>query len=112
MATKIPKNITPSKFAKWLRNNTDCEARVRRGERVEAIVYADHIEPGKCVPLLAEMDDEDLMITEFTNDYYYPQAAQRAIDKKEDSYPPVPFYEWVQNQYLTDKNVKITKIEI
>ncbi len=112
MATKIPKNITPAKFAKWLKRNIDCEAIVRRGERVEAVVYADHIEPGKCVPLVAEMDDEILMITEFTNDYYYPQAAQRAIDKREDAYPPVPFYDWVQDQYLTDKNVKIIKIEI
>ncbi|NLB52228.1 MAG: hypothetical protein GX808_04730 [Syntrophomonadaceae bacterium] len=112
MTTKTPKNVTPAKFAKWLKRNIDCEAIVRRGERVEAVVYADHIEPGKCVPLVAEMDDEILMITEFTNDYYYPQAAKRAIEKGEDAYSPVPFYEWVQDQYLTVKDVKITKVEI
>lgn len=44
--------------------------------------------------------------------YYYFQAARRAIEVGEDVYSPAPFYEWVQDQYLTARDVKVTKVEI
>lgn len=111
MKTKIPKNITPTKFAKWLRDNTWCDTKVK-GQRLEAVVYAENIEHRRCVPLIAEMNEGVLEITEFINDYYYTRDALAAIKEEHDTYAPVPFYDWVQDQYLTDKNVKITKVEI
>jgi len=108
---KIPKTITPAKFAKWLKENTFCSISFK-GERVEAVVMAENIEPSLCIPLIAEMNDEILEVTEFANDYYSLQSAYQAIDNGEETYPPVPFHDWVQDQYLTAKDVKITRVEI
>ena len=111
MKTKIPKNINLTKFLQWIKKNTDCEVRMN-GQCLEAVVFANHIEPGRCVPLVAEMDDDVLEITEFSVDCYNPRTAQAAIDSGEDAYSPVPFYEWVQDQYLTAKGVKVEKVEL
>ena len=111
MKTRIPKNINLAKFVQWLKKNTDCQVKIN-AQRVEAVVFANHIEPGRCVPLVAEMDDDVLEITEFSVDCYNPRTAQAAIDSGEDAYSPVPFYEWVQDQYLTDKDVTVEKVEL
>jgi hypothetical protein len=111
MKTRIPKKPTAVRFAQWLKENTLCSLRFE-GERVEAVVSAGHIEPNLCVPLIAEMNDEILEITEFAEDYFSLESAYKAIDNGEETYPPVPFHDWVQDQYLTAKDVKITRVEI
>ena len=111
MKTKIPKNITPAKFITWIKKNTDCEVKIN-GERVEVVVFANKIDPGRCIPLVAEMDNDILEIIEFSNDYYNPRTARQAIENGEDAYSPVPFYEWVQDQYLTAKDVKVERVEL
>jgi len=45
-------------------------------------------------------------------DCYNPRTAQAAIDSGEEAYSPVPFYEWVQDQYLTDRGVTVEKVEL
>jgi len=111
MTTRIPKNITPKKFAKWLKENTKCEVKVR-GQRAEAVVYSEQTGLGRYIPLLARMNDEVLEITEFVNDYHHLKPARTAIENEDEAFAPVPFYDWVQDQYLTARDVKITKIEI
>ena len=92
MKTRIPKNINLAKFVQWLKKNTDCQVKIN-AQRVEAVVFANHIEPGRCVPLVAEMDDDVLEITEFSVDCYNPGPLGRHR-RGEDAYSPVPFYEW------------------
>jgi len=108
---KIPKKITPAKFAKWLKEHTLCSVKVKGG-RVEAVIDAGHIEPSLCFPLIAEWIDETLEVSEFSQDYYSMEAAFAAINNGEETYSPIPFHDWVQNQYLTAKSLKITRVNI
>ena len=108
---KVPQKITPAKFAKWLKEYTHCRVKVK-GDRVEAVIDASHIEPSLCFPLIAEWVNENLEVREFCQDYYSMEAAFAAINDGEETYSPLPFHDWVQNQYLTAKNVKITRVNI
>jgi len=58
------------------------------------------------------MNDDVLEITEFVNDYHQLMPARTAIKNGDETFSPVPFYDWVRDQYLTARNVKITKVEI
>lgn len=111
MKTIIPRKIDPKKFVEWLRKYTLCSIRTV-GDRVEAVIDAANIEPDRWVPLIAEMNDEVLEITEFTNDYYSPQTARAAINDGEETFSPVPFHDWARDQYLTAKKVTITKVNL
>jgi hypothetical protein len=109
MKIKVPKNITLPKFIDWIKANTNCEVRINQ-KRLEILVFADNIEKNKCVPLIAYMDGSHLMISELADDYYRPQDAWQALDNNADTYPPESFYEWVKDQYLTAKDVKVERI--
>jgi hypothetical protein len=109
MKIKIPKNITLPKFIDWIKTNTNCEVRINQ-KRLEIVVFADNIEKNKCVPLIAYMDGNHLMIAELTDDYYNPQDAWQALEENATTYSPVLFYDWVKDQYLTAKNVKVERI--
>lgn len=111
MKIKIPKNINIPKFIDWIKTNTNCEVRINQ-KRLEIVVKADNIEKGLCVPLIAYMDGNQLMITELTDDYYSSQDAWQAIEDNASSYSPAPFYEWVKDQYLTAKNVRVEQVKI
>lgn len=109
MKIKVPKNITLALFIDWIKANTNCLIRVKQ-KRLEIVVKADNLEKGRCVPLIAYMDNDCLMITELAHDYYSPDEAWQALDNNAPSYPPEPFYDWVQEQYLTARNVKVEQI--
>lgn len=109
MKIKVPKNITLPKFIDWIKANTNCEVRINQ-KRLEIVVFADNIEKDRCVPLIAYMDGNHLMITELTDDYYSPQDAWQALDNNVPAYPPIPFYDWVKDQYLTAKDVRIERL--
>ena len=102
MKIKVPKKITLSKFAAWIKEYTRCEVRAS-GPRLNIVVFADNIEAGKCIPLFAETENDTVQITELADDFYSPEDGA-------DCYPAVPFNEWVQDQYLTAENVRIEKI--
>ncbi len=79
MKIKIPKNITLPKFADWIKTNTNCEVRINQ-KRLEIVVFADNIEKNRCVPLIAYMNGNHLMVTELTDDYFSPEEAWQALD--------------------------------
>lgn len=109
MAITIPKKINLQKFAGWIRKYTKCELRIAANNRLDVVVFADNIEPGKCVPLFAESDGETVLINELTNDFYSPEEAWQALENNADSFPPAPFHQWVNDQYLTAENVQVEK---
>jgi hypothetical protein len=109
MKVKIPKKITLQKFAAWIKEYTRCEIRASGG-RLNIVVFADNIEAGKSIPLYAEVENDTVQITELADDFYSPEEAWKALEDVADCYPPVPFHEWVQDQYLTAENVSIEKI--
>ncbi|MEA1960689.1 MAG: N-acetylmuramoyl-L-alanine amidase [Bacillota bacterium] len=112
MAIKVPKKMTLQKFIGWIKKNTNCEVRIEH-DQVNVVVFADNIEKGKCVPLFAELDDDIVMITELTDDFHSPKAAWQALeDETADTFPPEPFHEWVQDQYLTAGDVKVEKFRV
>ena len=109
MKMKIPKDMTIPKFINWIKTHTDSEIKVKQ-KHLEVVVKVDNIEKGKCVPLIAYMDGNQLMIVEFTDDYYKPPDAWQAIENSAPTYSPSPFHDWVKDQYLTSKNIKVERI--
>lgn len=109
MNIKVPKNITPAQFIDWMKLHTNCQIRINR-RRLEIVVQADNVENGLCVPLIAYMDGETLVIIELAQDYYDTQAAWQALEENAPSYSPIPFYDWLNEQYLIAKNVRVERI--
>ncbi len=109
MKIKVPKNINLPKFIEWIKANTNCEVRINR-KRLEIVVQADNVEKDLCVPLIAYMDGDTLVIIELAQDYYNPEDAWQALKENSPTYAPVPFYDWLKDQYLTSKNVKVERI--
>lgn len=63
MIISVPKKIDLQKFAGWIKKYTRCELRIA-GARLNIVVFADNIEPGRCIALYAESDGERVMIGE------------------------------------------------
>ncbi len=113
MKIKVPKRMTMQKFLDWIRENTHCEVQIQNQNRVNVVVFADNIEPGKCVPLYAQKSLDKILICEFSGDCRSPQEAWQALeDPNADRYPPQPFHDWVMDQYLTAKNVRVEKFAL
>ncbi len=112
MILQVPKKITLKKFVDWIKENTRCEVKTG-GNRVDVIVFADNVEPGKIVPLYAETKGSRVMVCELSNDYTSPEDAWHALKSgTANAYRAVPFHEWVEDQYLTAKNVKFQKFSL
>jgi len=108
---KVPKKITLQGFIDWIRINTKCEVRITGQDRVNVVVFADNIEPGKCVPLYARVSGDKVMIRELSDDYHSVEEAWQALeDAGANSYATQPFQDWVQDQYLTAKDVRVEKL--
>ncbi|MEA1960508.1 MAG: N-acetylmuramoyl-L-alanine amidase [Bacillota bacterium] len=112
MAIKVPKKMTLKAFVDWIKQTTNCEVRIEH-DQVNVVVFADNIEKGKYVSLYAKQDDNIVTITELTGDYHSPEEAWQALeDETADTFPPEPFHEWVQDQYLTAGDVKVEKFNL
>lgn len=110
MKVEIPKEMTLQKFAGWIKEYTRCEIRPA-GKRINVVVLADNIAPGCCVPLYAEFKNQ-VLITELAGDFCSAEEAWQALESvSAQSYPPVPFHQWVTDQYLTSRDVKIEAID-
>lgn len=108
MKMKVPKKMSLKKFADWMKEHTSCEVQIT-GDRASIIVFADNIEPGRIVPLYAEMKGSRLMVYELNADYISADEAREALDSGEaDISHPLPFHDWVKEQYLTATKVEVT----
>lgn len=110
MRVKVPKEMTLKKFAAWIKEYTRCEVRAA-GSRLNVVVFADNIEPGRCVALYAGSKQDQVFITELSGDFYSAPEAWQALESgSTGTYAPIPFHEWAADQYLTAGNVKIEKL--
>ena len=106
---KIPKQMTLPLLVTWLRENLNCELS-QSGKRLEVIINSDNIEKGTFAALYAQMQGDQVMICELTDTFYSREAARAALDNPIDIYEPVPFHQWVQEQYWTASGVMVEKI--
>lgn len=106
---QIPKKMTLPLFVTWLREYLQCELS-KSGQRLEVIINADNIEPGTFAALYAEMQGDQVMVWELANTFYSIEEARVALDNSTDTYDPVPFHQWVKDQYWTASEVKVEKI--
>jgi len=96
-------------FVTWLQENLQCELS-QSGQRLEVIINADNIEKGTFVALYAYMQSDQVMVRELTETFYSREDARAALDNPTDIYDPVPFHQWVQDQYWTAKEVKVERV--
>ena len=106
---QIPKKMTLPLFVTWLRENLQCELN-KSGHRLEAIITADNIEKGTLAALYAQMEDGQVMVCELAGTFYSREEARAALDDPTETYEPVPFHQWVKDQYWTASGAKVEKI--
>ncbi|MGI5912720.1 MAG: hypothetical protein ACOX6E_09155 [Syntrophomonadaceae bacterium] len=54
-----------------------------------------------------------MLVTELAADFYSAEEAWHALESGIfETYPAVPFHQWVQDQYLTASYMKIEKLSI
>jgi hypothetical protein len=106
---QIPKKMTLPLFVTWLRKNLQCELS-QSGQRLEVIINADNIEKGTFAALYAYMQGDQVMVRELADTFYSREEARAALDKPTETYDPVPFHQWVKDQYWTASGVKVEKI--
>ena len=108
---KIAKKMNLSLFVKWMQENLKCELR-QSGRRIDAVINADVLEKGTFAALFAQMEGSQLIISELVDTFYSLEASWAALDSDQaDAYDPVPFHQWVKDQYWTAKEVKVERIE-
>ena len=105
---QIPIKMTLPLFVTWLRENLQCELN-QSGQRLEVIINADNIEKGTFAALYAYMQGDQVMVRELADTFYSREEARVALDNHTDTYDPVPFHQWVQDQYWTATTVTIEK---
>ena len=106
---QIPKKMTLPLFVSWLRENLQCELS-QSGQRLEAIINADNIEKGTFAALYARMQADQVMICELADTFYSMEEARAALDNPTETYDPVPFQQWVKDQYWTANDVKVERV--
>jgi len=107
---KKEKKMNLGQFADWLRENLKCDVR-QLGQRLEAVINGDVIEAGTYAALFAQMDGSELMVGELLHTFHSWEEAWATLDSGQvNACDPVPFSQWVQDQYWTAKEVKVERI--
>ena len=98
-------------FGPWLQEKAGAEIRGTMG-RTDCVVSIDHIEPGSLVALYAVNLANSLVVVELAGHFDSAAAAWAALANGEETYPPVPFNDWVEQQYLTDWEARVERFEL
>ena len=53
---------------------------------------------------------DQVMVCELAETFYSREEARTALDNPTDTYDPIPFHQWVQDQYWTAKEVKVERV--
>lgn len=95
------------KFASWLQENLPGERRLVMN-RIETVFPADKIEPGSFAALFAYMNGNELMVCELASTFLSIEEAWTALSSEEVyTFRPVPFYQWVKDQYWSAKKAQV-----
>ncbi len=103
--------MTMACFGPWLQEKTGAELKELPG-RTECVVSMDHIEAGCFAALFVVPSIKGLKVFELCGWFPDAAAAWQALADRGDTYPPLQFEEWVGQQYLTDRQATVEKIEL
>ncbi len=106
-----PKKMTLAAFGPWMQEKCGAEYMIR-DERTDCVASINHIEPGCYAALYAMPSPEGLEIFELADYFPSKTEAWEALQCHAETYLPVLFEEWVKEQYITDKNAVVEKLEI
>ncbi len=98
-------------FGPWLQEKAGAAIKTMT-DRTDCVVSIDHIEPGSFVALYAVNSADGLVVVELAAYFNSESAAWEALANGEETYPPVPFNDWVEQQYLTDREAKVERLEL
>ena len=105
------KKMTLAAFGPWIKDK--CGANyINRDERVDCVANINHIEPGCYAALYVMESNEELEVFELTDYYPNKTEAWQALESNAEIYPPVLFEEWVGQQYITDKDATVERLEL
>jgi hypothetical protein len=102
--------MTIKQFGPWMEEKSQAEYR-RENNRVNCAVSIDHIDPGKFAALYAVPSNSGLLIIELASLFNNKNEAWEALANGGESYPPLFFTDWVNQQYLTDRDAKVERFE-
>lgn len=108
---KSKNKFTIGDFVPWLHEKTGAHFK-NRGARTECVIDIAHVEPGCFAALYVLPSTDGLAVFELTDHFPSEDAAWQALEARADHYPPLIFEEWVGQQYLTDKNAKVEKLDL
>jgi hypothetical protein len=106
-----PRKITLATFGPWIEEKCGAEY-MNRDERVDCVASINHIEPGSFAALYVMESNDNLEVFELTDYYPNRQEAWEALQHNADSYPPEIFEDWVKQEYITDKNARVERLEL
>jgi hypothetical protein len=107
---KQKSKMTIQQFGPWMEEKAQAEYR-RENNRLNCVVSIDHIEPGKFVALYAVPSNSSLLIIELASSFNSKAEAWEALANGSETYPPLFFNDWVNQQYLTDREAKVERFE-
>ena len=105
------KKMTLQQFGPWLQEKAGAEYRSENGRTV-CVTSIDHVEPGCFAALYAVNTVDGLVVVELAGPFSSEVVAWEALANDEESYPPVLFDDWVNQQYLTDKTARVERFEL
>lgn len=106
-----PGKMTLQQFGPWLQERTGAEIRATR-DRIDGVLDIDHIEPGSYAALYVVNSANGLMVIELAGYFNSAAAAWEALNNISESYPPLIFEDWVEQQYLTDREARMERLEL
>lgn len=111
MEKSKPKKMDAKRFKEWIEDN-GAVCRASRS-RLECVIDISHIEPGHFAAFYAVPSPSGLMIVELAEYIPSEEAAWQALQNDESpTHAGRPCNEWMKEQYLTDKNARVEKLEI
>lgn len=103
--------MTLQKFGPWLHEKAGAEIRNREG-RTDCVVDINHIEPGSFVALYAVNAVNGLAVVELAGYFKNVAAAWEALNNNCEAYPPVLFDDWLEQQYLTNREATVEMLDL
>lgn len=103
--------MTIQQFGPWLQEKAGAETRIGK-DRTDCVVHIDHIEPGSFVSLYAIDTAIGLVVVELAGYFNSAAAAWEALANDGETYPPNPFNDWLEQQYLIDRESRVERFEL
>lgn len=105
------KKMNLQQFGIWLQEKAGAE--IRQGpQRLDCVVSIDHIEAGSFLALFVLPSVHGLAVFELAEYFPDADAAWRALAQNSETYAPISVREWVEQQYITDRQARVEKFNV